>query len=160
MSDITKTAGKLPDEVNSYEFLSEYLYQQARRGGFGQEFLQLKSALAYLNQFEHLAGLLDWIESGDRALVDYLLSDLLRLYRTNRELRPAVVILVILIFWADLTEIYGELPEWKKPDLDERFALLYDELLNIIGRSQTSINIKTEILAKLKIRFIRKGGTR
>ncbi len=121
-----------PDEVDSFEYLSEHLYQRAKKGGFETEFTTLKTVLPYLNQFERLANLIGLIEQGDKRLCNYLLNDLIRLYRSRKDLRPAVVIIIIVILWSDLTEIYEALSE--RARYEERFADIYWYLLERLKR--------------------------
>ncbi|MDI6733385.1 MAG: hypothetical protein QME51_04590 [Planctomycetota bacterium] len=142
---------KSPDEVNSFEFLSEHLYQQAKQGGFEAEFTQLKELLPYLNQFERLTDLLKLVEGKDEELVNYLLADLIRLYRIRKDLRPAIVIIIIHILWTDLTKLYEELPPRKC--YDERFADIYWHLLLIMKDHQTKLNAKAIIISRLRSKF-------
>lgn len=151
---MTERIKKGPSEVNSFEFLSEHLYQRAEQGGSEEEFNRLKTVLPYLNQFERLTDLMDLMEQGDENFANYLLVDLIKLYRANRELRPAVVIIIILILWKDLTEIYEDLPEWQ--GYDERFAEIYWDILNRLKKfkSEEITDIKAEIIIRLRANFI------
>lgn len=147
---------KAPDEVNSFEYLSEHLWQRAKDGGFEAEFGQLKVVLPYLNQFERLTDLIRLIKQGDEKLVNYLLTDLIRLYRTRQDLRPAIVIIIILILWSDLAAIYEELPPIK--GLDERFADIYWDLFHRLQGLKLNEADKTrsEIVIQLRSKFIRR----
>lgn len=149
-----KKVVKMADEVNSFEYLSEHLYQRALKGGFEAEFNQLKSLLPYLNQFERLIDLIELVQTGDEKLVNYLLTDLVRLYRTRKDLRPAIVVIVIIILWPDLTNIYEELPE--RPGYDERFADIYWHLFQRMKwlALERDVNIRAEIIRDLRTKFV------
>lgn len=177
-----KQERKQANEVNSYEYLSIHLYERATKGGFEAEFKQLKEVLPYLNpvrkpddksnnrvissneeviklsngvnQFERLTDLLKLVEQGDQKLVNYLLTDLIRLYRTREELRPSVVVITILILWLDLSQIYDELPP--KQGYDERFADIYWYLLKRVNQTnlEETVDIKSELIIQIRNRFV------
>ncbi|MEW6027570.1 MAG: hypothetical protein AB1599_09795 [Planctomycetota bacterium] len=144
---------KKPDEVNSYEFLYKHLYERTKESGFEAEFTQFKPVLPYLQRFERLIDLMILIERDPASIPNTLLDDLVKLYQSGRATRPTVILLIMLILWKDMEEIYGRLPEKKYGGLDERFADIYWHLLSIMKDRRLAHNTKQEIISRLAKKF-------
>jgi len=137
------------DEINSFEFLSEHLYEQAKRGGYNKEFNELKAPLPYLNCFADLKEMLSLVESGDNKFRNKLMSDMIMLYQTRNDLHPATIAISLIVLWIDLSNIYEELPE--KQGYDERFANIYWHFLVIAGKIEPiEENITEKVIQYLK----------
>jgi len=100
---------KRPDDYNSWEYLKEHLYDLAWQGGFSEEFSSLKAVLPQLMSYEHLVDLLKALSrAGGRRLSGEVIRDLVRVYQTRFDLRPASGLVLMLVLWDDLTESYGK----------------------------------------------------
>ena len=144
---------KKPDEVNSYEFLLEHLYETTKERGFEAEFKQIKEVLPYLERFERLVDFMVVIEKEPAKIPDNLLDDLVNLYQSRRDIRPATIIIIMLILWNELESICGRLPEKKYGGLDERFADIYWHLLSIMKDPQIRVNAKAIVISRLRSKF-------
>lgn len=133
-----KEIRKKPDEVNSYEYLSEHLWQWAHKGGFAEGFEAVKVVLPYLKRFTKLSDLLNQIENGNQRLRNRLGKDLVRLYQSRHEMSgcQTTMELLLLILWPDLTALYEQLP--KEGSYRKSFASIYWELLKIIDECKKS----------------------
>jgi hypothetical protein len=137
------------DEINSFEFLSEHLYEQAKRGGYNKEFNELKTILPYLNRFADLKEMISLVESGDNKFRNHLMKNLIRLYQTRADLHPATIAISLIVLWIDLSNIYEALPE--KQGYDERFANVYWHFLVIAGKiAPIEENITEKVIQYLK----------
>jgi hypothetical protein len=110
---------KRPDEVDSFEYLAEHLWEQAclvgrqaHNGGLNDDFEGLKVILPYLERYANLSEVLNRIAKRNQRLRNRLGKDLISLYSPDPDVGPTTMELLLLVLWPDLTALYKTLPEF------------------------------------------------
>ena len=90
-----------PDEVSSWEYLCEHLYQKALKGGYQEEFATCKTHLPILAPFQNLKDFIQSVEA-NKSLREQVISDIKKLWLSHYDLRPALGTVLLLTMWQDL----------------------------------------------------------
>lgn len=112
---------KRPDEINSWDFIKEHLYERARKGGFGAEFNMLKARMPNLKRFNLPV---DLLRSGHHRTDTGLVLEMVKVYRKEPALRPAGGTILLLIFWDALELRYGHGDRFGDGCVEFLFSLL------------------------------------
>ena len=89
-----------PAEMTTFEYLDEHLYQVALRGGYQEEFNQVKEHLEALKGFSS-AGELMQATRKNGSLRKQMVKELKELWRSNNQLRPASGAILMLAMWVN-----------------------------------------------------------
>jgi hypothetical protein len=111
---------KHPDEVTSYEFLKEHLYDRPHSDRYENSFRELRPYLFKFRVFDSLAVMLDFLKNQPPETRQLFKPDLFNLDKSKPWLRPAIVEMLMFILWDDLVLKYGR---------DEGFAEGYWDLM-------------------------------
>jgi len=143
-----------PDEVDSFEYLAEHLYEWAHKNPeLADAFEGLKVILPYLKRYANLSKVLDRIAKGNQRLRNRLGKDLIRLYMPEPGLGQTTMELLLLVLWPDLIALYETLPESAFDG--EPFAEIYWRVFEILNDEPTKGAIATldDLINELKERI-------
>ncbi|MBI4833752.1 MAG: hypothetical protein HY811_02875 [Planctomycetes bacterium] len=89
---------KHPDEVTDFEFINEHLYQVALRGGYQEEFNNVKARVSSLAPFKDARTFMRFIRRKKHLKSD-IVNELKELWKKDYDLRPATGAVLMLAMW-------------------------------------------------------------
>ncbi|MFH1227147.1 MAG: hypothetical protein V1701_04485 [Planctomycetota bacterium] len=101
-----------PDEVTSYEFLAEHLYDFANKGGYEKVFNLLRGFRIF-RPFHSLRHLIVFVQTDGKRIKGDLCFGLVALWQrySDAELRPALVTTLLVVLWQNLSDAYERYAE-------------------------------------------------
>ena len=135
-----KKKSKHTEEMTEREFINEHGYKVAEKGGYKMEFDSVKAVLPGMAVFDDLRNLIRRVES-DPALLNTIVKDLINLWQSNYELRPAAGLVLLVVLWKriypvrDFAAIFFVLAGKKKPFSVNDFD---DVVEGLLGRLKSS----------------------
>jgi hypothetical protein len=92
-----------PDEMTSFEYLTEHLYQRAQQGEFEMEFEASKTCVSVLKPFSTLQDLIQSVEQTP-SIKEQVVLEIKLAWRANYEIRPDIGIVLLLTIWQDMPQ--------------------------------------------------------
>jgi len=97
---------KRPDEMTSFEYLKEHLYDAVINGLYEREFREVKKLVFEMKTFSSFTQFLKKIGKRKNIKIkEEAVISLIRIYQCRKELRPSIGVVLVMVLWKRLVRI-------------------------------------------------------